>query len=512
MPYAQIVPLGAPVDREMTYRVPDLLSGTLGLGSRVLVPMGARKLTGIVVGQSQITDIAEDRIKDIEEVLDPYPLVEAPLLELCRWVARYYVCTLSEVLSAALPAGIHRDSGRAVALSDPAPPAESDLSARQREVLSCLTTLRSATVRQLERRLGKAGTQAAVDSLLRQGVLSSFQKASKARVGTKTERIAEWIAPDPGWLDRELPVLERRAPRQAECIRLLVESQSPLPVAHLSALGITSAVLRALSEHQVIRLSNREVRRDPYANIAADPAEALLPTPLQQSAIDAIQNTLGQKTFGVHLLHGVTGSGKTLVYIAAVAHALKAGLGAIVLVPEITLTPQTVRRFRSHFGDQIAVLHSALSDGERYDAWREVREGKRPVVIGARSAIFAPVDHLGLIVIDEEHDGSYKQADPSPRYNARDVAIMRAKLQNATVVLGSATPSLESYHNAQTEKFSLLTLPERIDNRPMPEVTVVDMRQEGGGMFSKLLREKIHDRIHRDERIILLQNRRGYAP
>lgn len=512
LPYAQIVPLGAPIDREMTYHVPDDLRENLQVGSRVLMPFGTRWLTGIVVNQSETTDIPTDRIKSIAELLDPYPLIEPHLLDLCRWIAQYYVCNLSEVLSAALPAGIHLDSGRHVALSSDIDIPHGLLSKRQRDVVACLTETESASIKQLERKLGKQGIQSAVHGLIQRGLMNAFQKMTEARVRTKTERLAELVPNDARWFELELPKLTTRAPRQAECIRLLQDAQAPLPVTKLAEAGIAAGVIRALAERNLIRMTDREVRRDPYAQLDVAPPEKFAPTAHQQTAIDDIINSLNKEAFQVHLLHGVTGSGKTLVYIKAVAHALQKGLGVIVLVPEITLTPQTVRRFRAHFGDQIAVLHSALSEGERYDAWREVREGKRPVVIGARSAIFAPIKNLGLIVIDEEHDGSYKQSDPAPRYNARDVAVMRAKSQNAAVVLGSATPSLESYHNAKTQKFNLITLPERIDNRPMPTVTLVDMRQEGGGLFSKPLREKMNDRLKRNERIILLQNRRGYAP
>lgn len=512
LPYAQIIPLGAPIDREMTYSVPEDLRDRLQQGSRVLIPFGTRWLTGIVTTQTQTTDVPSDRLKAIGEILDAYPLVEPHLLKLYQWIAQYYVCSPSEVLSAALPAGIHLDSGRHIALNDQAEIPTALLSKRQRDVVNCLTELESASVKQLERRLGKSGIQSAVHGLMQRGIIQAFQKMTAPRVRTKTERLAELVPDDPRWFELELPQITTRAPKQAACIQLLQEAKGPIPVTQLAESGITASVIRALSERNLIRITTREVRRDPYANLHVAPPEAFAPTAHQQEAIEKITDSLNQDAFQVHMVHGVTGSGKTLVYIKAVSHALQKNQGAIVLVPEITLTPQTVRRFRAHFGDQVAVLHSALSEGERYDAWREVREGKRPVVIGARSAIFAPVQNLGLIIIDEEHDGSYKQSDPAPRYNARDVAIMRAKLQNVTVVLGSATPSLESYHNAKTQKFNLISLPERIDNRPMPTVTLVDMRREGGGLFSKPLREKMRDRLNRDERIILLQNRRGYAP
>jgi len=509
-PYAQIVLLGMPLDRELTYAVPDDLRETLQIGYRVLVPFGERWVTGIVVGFDKQIDLSPDRIKAIAQALDDYPVISSPMIELCRWMAWYYLCSLSEVLTAALPSGIHLDSGQHFAIEQETSPGL--LSTRQNDVINTLRELGSASIRQLERRLGKQGTQSAVYGLLKRDVLTAFQKMSSPKVKTKTERLVALIPDDPRWFDLELPTLEKRAPKQAQCIRRLHAEGQPIPAVQLSAEGIASGVLRGLANRNLVRFIDREVVRDPYANVDLPPPEDVTPSPHQKQSITAITNSMDQNAFDVHLLHGVTGSGKTLVYIQAVAHALKANKGAIVLVPEITLTPQTVRRFRIYFGDQVAVLHSALSAGERYDAWREVRSGKRPIVIGARSAIFAPIKNLGLIVIDEEHDDSYKQADPAPRYSARDVAIMRARLQNLPVVLGSATPSLESYHNAQTDKFNTLTLPERIDNRPMPTVTLVDMRHEGGSMFSRPLREKMRERIQKGERIILLQNRRGYAP
>ena len=511
-PFAQIVPLGTSLDA-FTYRIPDDLQCDLQAGCRVLVPFGERWVTGIVVGFCETCDLAPGRIKAIAHLLDPYPLITPALLELCRWVASYYLCSLAEVLSAALPAGIHLDSGQHFAMDEDFDAAILGLlSPRQREVAAILNDLGSASMRQLQNRLGKTGVQSAVHGLLQRGIAHAFQKMSAPKVKPKTQRMAALVPSDPRWFELELPVLEKRAPRQAQCIRRLHAAECPLSVAQLAAEGISSQVIKGLGERNIVRFIDREVVRDPYSQIDLPPPEPIAPTPHQARAIGAICQRIDQSAFRVHLLRGVTGSGKTLVYIRAVAHALASGKGAIVLVPEITLTPQTVRRFRIHFGDRVAVLHSALSRGERYDAWRAVRTGKRAVVIGARSAVFAPVENLGLIVIDEEHDASYKQDDPAPRYNARDVAIMRARLQNLPIVLGSATPSLESHHNAQTEKFSALTLPERVDSRTLPAITLVDMRYEGGGLFSRPLREKMRERVKKGQRIILLQNRRGYAP
>ena len=506
--YAQIVPLATPIDREMTYLVPDDLKHQIHIGSRALVPLGPRWTTGIVVGFQDRTDLKD--VKSIGILLDSYAVVSPNVLDLCRWMAGYYVCTLSEVLTAALPAGIHTQSGQRIAVTtldgaDPVP-----MTPFQQQVLDHLKTRGPASLSQLQRRLRKSGVRNAVYQLIRRGLLTTYQTIEDPRVKPLRERMVQ-LVPDARWFEVEYPALERRAPRQAECLRRLRASGGVMPTEVLSRSGTGSGILRALAARQLVRIYHREVRRDPYAEVESTAPERLTLTVHQRKALEEIRDSLSPPRFNSFLLHGVTGSGKTLVYIRAVDRVLRYGLGALILVPEISLTPQTVRRFRSHFGSRVAVIHSALSESERYDAWRDVREGRRTIVIGARSAVFAPVSNLGLIVVDEEHDSAYKQSDPAPRYNARDVAVMRAKMENIPIVLGSATPALESFHNVDTEKFHLLSLPERIDSRPLPEVTLVDMKKESG-LFSGVLREKLKDRLEKEERVILLQNRRGYAP
>lgn len=506
--YAQIVPLATPIDREMTYLVPDDLKRQIQIGSRALVPLGPRWTTGIVVGFQDRTDL--ENVKSIAILLDAYPVVSRNVLDLCRWMAGYYVCTLSEVLTAALPAGIHTHSGQRIDVStiddaDPGP-----ISPSQQQVLDHLKTRGPSSLSQLQRRLRGKGVRGAVFGLIRRGLLTTWQIIEDPRVKPRQERMVQ-LVPDARWFEVEWPALARRAPRQAECLRRVRAGGGVMTAGALTRSGIGSHVLRALADRRLVRIYHREVRRDPYAEMESAAPERLALTVHQRGALEQILDSLSPLRFNSFLLHGVTGSGKTLVYIRAVDRVLRDGLGALILVPEISLTPQTVRRFRSHFGNRVAVIHSALSESERYDAWRDVREGRRTVVIGARSAVFAPVSNLGLVVVDEEHESAYKQSDPAPRYNARDVAVMRAKMENVPIVLGSATPALESFHNVDTEKFHLLPLPERIDSRPLPEVSLVDMRKESG-LFSGLLREKLKDRLKKKERIILLQNRRGYAP
>jgi len=458
------VALPLPLPRTFTYRVDGEMS--LAEGTRVLVPFGPRRLIGWVAGPGS-EETPEEVLKSVDEVLDDAPVVSPELMQLCRWVADYYVAPLGEVLRAALPT-VLSDVGR------PAPP-------------------------------------------------------------VRKQRVLRLI--------RELPSLQQReavfgrAHRQRDCYELLEMLGGFGVVSYLTEqVGFTPGVLKGLVDKGLARFEEEVVERDPFAEMpVAEPREFEL-TPAQRVAVDAlVEAARGARAAGVgggaegdsdrvFLLHGVTGSGKTLVYIELLREVVeRQGRGAIVLVPEIALTPQTVARFRSYFGDSVAVLHSGLSDGERYDAWLALRRGERRIVVGARSAIFAPVVDLGAIIVDEEHESTYKQSE-SPRYHARDLAIVRARLAGAVCVLGSATPSLESWINVRTGKSRLLELPERVEGRPLPPVRVIDLRRvergaagevagrrEGPVLLAPPLVEAIEDRLRRGEQTILLLNRRGYA-
>ncbi len=308
--------------------------------------------------------------------------------------------------------------------------------------------------------------------------------------------------------------LHRRYPRQAAALTCL--QQGALPVAELMAqTGVSASVIKSLLTKKLIQVQDRVYRRDPLADQIILPTEPLKLFPEQQAALELVKRSIDTLEPSVVLLHGVTGSGKTEVYLQAIRHILDRGQGAIVLVPEISLTPQTVERFRSRFGDAIAVLHSHLSDGERHDEWHRIHEGRARIVIGARSALFAPVANLGLIVVDEEHEPSYKQAE-APRYHARDVAVMRGCMEKCAVLLGSASPALESFHNVQRGKYALAVLTHRVDHRQMPAMRVIDMRAETeragrANVLSAALLEAMRQRLESAEQIILFLNRRGFA-
>jgi len=333
---------------------------------------------------------------------------------------------------------------------------------------------------------------------------------------------------DAGWRERlfvraltvsgEFPKL----PKRQQEVWNLVEERRELPLAELLELTkTTAATVRKLEDRGLVSITSEVSERDPYARETILPTQNIVLNPAQAQALGEITKAIdAENPSRTFLLHGVTGSGKTEIYLQALAHALEQGKGAIVLVPEISLTPQTVERFKARFSSGklqtlVAVLHSHLSAGERHDEWHKIRDGRARIVIGARSAIFAPVEPLGLIIVDEEHEHTYKQEE-APRYHARDVAIMRGQMENAVVVLGSATPSMESYANCKKGKFTLLNLPERVDDQKMPHVRVVDMRQamfkeKGPPLFSPQLKEAITQRLERGEQTILFLNRRGYS-
>jgi primosomal protein N' (replication factor Y) len=357
-----------------------------------------------------------------------------------------------------------------------------------------------------------------VGMVLRAALPGAMGRARRADPPLRTQRVLRVSQSLDTLMQRD--ALFKRAPQQRALYELLESLGGQSPVAHLiERLGCSEGVVQGLAKRGVAALVHEPVDRDPFLSRAAPPPAAVTPSDAQRDAIAALRAGTGGETF---LLHGITGSGKTLVYIEFLRHVLgERGRSAIVLVPEIALTPQTVDRFRAVFGDQVAVLHSGLSDGERYDAWRALQRGDKRIAIGARSAVFAPLENLGAIIVDEEHEATYKQGE-APRYHAREVAIVRAREAGAVAVLGSATPSLESWVNAQSGKYRLLSLPGRVGGGTLPPVHVVDLRSETGAgapaavqalrrILSARLEAALHERLARGEQSLLLLNRRGFA-
>ncbi len=331
-------------------------------------------------------------------------------------------------------------------------------------------------------------------------------------VREKTERIYRLHLP-PGEAVKQLPQLIKQAPAQARVLKMLLHTPGEQTQAAIRGqTGVSDDVLRRLVKKGFLRSGKRTVLRDPFAGDPPGPCTPPTLTEEQQSAVRKITTALEKTLFQTFLIHGVTGSGKTEVYLRAIEAVLAQEREAIVIVPEIALTPQLVRIFRSRFPEKVSVLHSGLSGGERIDQWKRIRRGEAKVAIGARSAIFAPFSRLGIIVVDEEHDTTYKQEE-APRYHARDLAVVRGKQNNATVILGSATPSVESFHHARSGKYQLLTLKHRIDNRPLPEIRLIDMKKvQDGNLLSPKLSEAVQQGLAQKEQILLFLNRRGFAP
>ena len=535
------VALPPPLGRELTYGVPPELIDLAVPGAAVLVPVQRRLVTGFVVGPAPDPGpdgLSAGAVRDISQVLDTEAPLSPEILQLCRWLAEYYLVPLGSALAAALPPGIKSSTSRVVTLAGPAgtqpagtqpavtqstddrsPPDNRRAVGEGLEATICaeLASRGPTKVSGLRRTLGGGGLEAALRRLQRAGQIHIGPVLME---GNAAARLEQFVTPGPEKDSETLAALERRAPRQAACISLLRE-RGPLSKRELVVAGFSYQVIRGLEERGLARVEEREMFRDPLAhlgNLSPEPHEL---TADQTAVLGQVLAAVEAGQYYPALLHGVTGSGKTLVYIRVVERVLERGKGVVVLVPEIALAWQMVRRFKAHFGDQIAVMHSQLSTGERYDTWRRLRRGDQRVVIGARSAVLAPVADLGLIVVDEEQDNSYFQDDLEARqplaYSARDLALVRGRQAGAVVLLGSATPSLETYCNAQSGKYHLLSLPNRVDDRPLARVEVADMRAEPyqrveRTLFSRVLRLKIRERLERGEQIVLLQNRRGFAP
>lgn len=516
------VALPLPVFRTFTYGVPEADRARAVPGARVLVPFRRSERIGWIVKVAEETDLP--RVRDIHGVIDIDPTAPPSLLRLCRWIADYYIAPVGQVIRAALPAALSDSSTDLIELRDETAVARSALTPLQAAVVEWLNDREGPqTVARLRRERGDRAWWPAIRRLADDGVIELSQEGPVVSPAVRTRRIVRLTGDIESLRQRD--EIFGRARRQRECWELLVSMGGSAEAAHLTGqLGFSSSVLAGLVSRGLAEITEEEVARDPYAAIATLRVPDLKPTPAQRAALDALIAAAREREAATFLLRGVTGSGKTLVYIELLREVVeRQGRTAIVLVPEISLTPQTVGRFKAVFGDRVAVLHSALSDGERYDEWRSLRRGEKRIVVGARSAIFAPLPDLGAIVVDEEHEGSYKQGEV-PRYHAREVAVVRAGLEGAVCVLGSATPSLESWSNARSGKYTLLELPERVGGQPLPPIHVVDLREErkaekdrqgprhaAAGILSRRLVEAVEARARAGEQTILLLNRRGYA-
>ncbi|HSQ20948.1 MAG TPA: primosomal protein N', partial [Blastocatellia bacterium] len=543
--YSMFAEVAVPIyiRQTFTYRLPGDLAARAQPGCRVLVPFGKKFLTGFIVDlhEKLQDEIEETDIKDIEELLDESPIVTKDILELTRWVSDYYYAPWGECLRAALPAGATTISEQVLSLTGEGRSAlrEGRLAASKLEALQALAATDFVDVRQLERSLSSTRIAALIRQLTREGLIAVSERIGETQMKPRLQNVvklsSQGSATSGKWsIDDDRPLKKqprgRRAAMQGELkpdeqklnekqlrvVETLASAGEEMPFSELlGAAQVSASVVRTLEKRGVVEVFAREVRRDPLAHIAPDDADPITLTGEQQLALDQIVGKLDVRQYSTFLLHGITGSGKTEIYIRAMREAVKRGLTALMLVPEISLTPIFSRRLRAHFGESLAILHSSLSEGERIDEWRRIKQGDARVVIGTRSAVFAPLEDLGLVVVDEEHDGSYKQ-DETPRYHGRDTAIVRALRTGAVVVLGSATPSLESFHNAHAGKYAYLRLQTRFGDRALAEVQTIDMREvfkrHGKAQtLSDELKTAIAETFGRREQSMILLNRRGFS-
>ncbi|RLB82838.1 MAG: primosomal protein N' [Deltaproteobacteria bacterium] len=499
------VAVALPVYDIFTYSIPDNLYSFVSIGKRVLVPFGRRSVTGYIL--ETVDNIINDKaIKPVIDVLDEKPLFFLSMIPFFKWIANYYMYPIGEVIKCALPAGINIYDFAAMTITKEGEKALSrDLaSSPEYEVLSSLKQ-GYCRLQDISKFLDKKIPNSLIHAMENRGWIERTRKLKKGLTKSRFEQYLSLIDP--------LVKTEGLSSPSKKVLETL-KSEGNISVTELRKLvPVPSNLIRSLEHSKYISICKKRIYRDPFGeSIKPDTAPYL--TNEQKGVISSVLSSLG-KGFATYLLAGVTGSGKTEVYMRLVAETVKGGYFALVLVPEITLISQIERRFRARFGESIAVLHSGLSKGEHYDQWNRIVNREAAVVIGARSAVFAPFDNIGIVIVDEEHDTSYKQ-EKGLRYNARDIAIVRAKLQDCVVLLGSATPSIQSYYNVKKNKFIELNLKKRIEKRPLPEITIVDLckiRDNSGirRFITSELYEAMKEALSRGEQILLFLNRRGFA-
>ena len=513
MPLFCDIALPVPLDTIFTYSIPENLYPVVG--GRVLVPFRQQRLSGIA---TKLHDEKPSvKTKDVLRVIDDAPVLDEQLLKLGKWIGEYYLAPIGEVFRTMLPLSAEFKKSIGYRISEAGQNALYDAG----NVGSSLRSQKTPEDQMAEMRVLE---YLADDEMAKEEVLRAGTRARKALLAGMVRK--NWITrqdlsdtQDAARTVRVAVLLSSEGKlneNQKTLVEALASAGGKVAVEYLRELDIPRTTLNTLVKRELIQLINEPAdfavsrftaRKSPFDfQFNAD----------QQNALIQVKQNIEKRKFAGMLLHGVTGSGKTAVYMAAMRSVLDAGHSAILLVPEIGLTPAVAADLHQTFGSEVAILHSALSDKERAEQWHRIKRGEAKIVVGTRSAVFAPVSDLALIIVDEEHDSSYKQEE-MPRYHARDVAVMRAKMANATVVLGSATPSLESYFNATKNKYALLELRDRVEQRPLPEVEIIDMRmefQETGQdqVISRRLAEEIRERLDRKEQVMVLLNRRGYSP
>jgi primosomal protein N' (replication factor Y) (superfamily II helicase) len=554
MPLFCDVALAVPLDMPFTYAIPSGIEPVIG--GRVLVPFRQKRMSGIVVhlhDEAPEADAKEVKVKQVIELLDAVPVLDQQLLKLGQWIADYYLAPIGEVFRTMLPlsaefkrAIAYRVTGTGqMALHLAGMSGSSARSQRMPEeqliefrVLDYLEAREGAPVNENKLRKGTRASKSLLDRMVRKKWVMR-EDISAARDAARTLKVAALLGPEasPGTDGRgsrphmdtstvgaspaftvasRPPKLPKLNINQRTLIDTLAAAGGRISIEALRGLDVPHSTLGTLVRRGLVELVD-EPGEFNVSGIKPRPSPFEFEfSPAQKQALAKIREGVSLRKFAGMLLHGVTGSGKTAVYLAGMREVLEQGRSAILLVPEIGLTPAMAADLVQVFGDQVAILHSALSHAERAEQWHRIKRGEARIVVGTRSAVFAPVRDLALLIVDEEQDSSYKQEE-TPRYHARDVAVMRAKMAGAVVVLGSATPSLESYYNTRKNKYALVELPDRVESRPLPQVEIVDMRQEfqetgHDHVISRKLAEGIRDRLAKKEQVMVLLNRRGYSP
>lgn len=498
------VSIPIPDNKTYSYDIPPNLRESIKIGKRVVVPFKNRDVLGFIVNISRppkgIT------LKKIKDIVDEEILFDKGRLEFYKWISKYYITPLGLVLKAAHLSGLGTTLKKMVSISESARKSismNSNFSERETFILNTLNNTGNISMKRLMELLGDV-THEEINKLRRRKLIN-FVYSIDSNSKIKKEKLFSIITED--HVDQ---AYLKRNPAKAKVLKFISNNCNVTNTDLKEIFGNISHILKGLQVKGFIKVESKEVRRDPFADLDEGDEKPKELTPDQNAALKDIKKSIEAGKYSCFLLHGVTGSGKTEVYIRSIQEVIKRGREAIVMVPEISLTPQLVKRFRARFGNNVAVLHSALSEAERFDAWRMARNSEVKVLIGARSAIFAPFRNLGMVVVDEEHDQSYKQEE-SPTYNSRDLSMVLGKMTNSTVILGSATPSIESYNNSQINKINYLPLPQRVNDKPMPEIKLVDMRNSGNALFSNHLRKKIIENYKAGYQTLIFLNRRGFS-
>ncbi|WP_342647826.1 primosomal protein N' [Mucilaginibacter sp. CSA2-8R] len=511
-----ILPLA--ISKNYTYRVPFELNNVVAVGKRVVVQFGKSKLYTAIIRSISTEAPERYEAKYLMEVLDDKPVVTVQQLEFWKWLADYYLCNVGEVMSAALPSALKLASETRIMLNPDEAVDRSLLHDKEFLIVDALDLQPILTVSDIVKLLGQKTVMPVLKSMFDKNIIYISEEVTERYKPRKRTYIKlNPIYEDNDQLRALFVQLERRAPKQADAILAYIKLSREQKLVSkndlVDASGAGASIIKALTDKKILIAEDKNVSRLYYDTLEAGATFTL--NEAQQNALDSIRAQFNDKE--VVLLHGVTSSGKTQVYIRLVEDAIQAGKQVLYLLPEIALTTHVIERLRKYFGNDIGVYHSRFTDNERVEVWQKVLNHEYKVVLGARSSVFLPFDNLGLIIIDEEHETSYKQFDPAPRYNARDAAIYLASRYQAKVLLGSATPSFESYFNARTKKYGFAELTERFGGVSLPEIEVVSITEETKrktmqSHFTSVLMKDMQTAIENKEQVILFQNRRGYAP